>query len=92
MYLPRTTTNIEHFLAPLEEVIRGLLLATTGQSVFDDTLRKLIGLQARLGGLILVDHSQQGSAHYENSESITRLPESATLDQARECSPDIIEA
>ena len=57
-YLARTTPNIEHPLAPLEEVIRGKFLpAITGQSVFDDNLRNLI----RLGGLGLVDPSQQGS-------------------------------
>ena len=55
IYLARTTPNIEHLLAPLEEVIRGKFLpAITGQSVFDDNLRNLMGLPARLGGLGLI--------------------------------------
>ena len=50
IYLARTTQNIEHMLAPLEEVIRGKFLpAITGQSVFDDNLRNLMGLPARPG-------------------------------------------
>ena len=73
IYLARTTPNIEHLLAPLKEIVRGKFLpAITGQSVFDDNLCNLMGLPARLGGLGLIDPSQQGSIHYENSVSITR--------------------
>ena len=91
IYLARTTPNIEHLLVPLEEVIRGKFLpAITEQSVFDDNPRNLMGLPARLGGLGLVDPSQQGSIYYENSVSITRSLVKAILDQARESSPDII--
>ena len=94
IYLARTTPNIEHLLAPLEEVIRDKFLAViTGQSTFDDNLRNLMArLPARLGGLGLVDPSQQGSLHYENSVSITRPLVKEILDQARESSPDIIKA
>ena len=49
-------------------------------------------LPARLGGLGLIDPSQQDSLHYENSVSITRPLVKAILDQARESSPDIIKA
>ena len=45
IYLERTTPNIDHQLAPMEEVMRGKFLpAITGQSVFDDNLRNLMGL------------------------------------------------
>ena len=67
IYLARMTPNIKHLIAPLEEVIRGKFLpAITGQSIFHDNLRNLMGMPARLGGLGLVDPSQQSSIHYEN--------------------------
>ena len=73
IYLARTTPYIEHLLAPLKEVIRRKFLpAITGQSVFDDNLRNLMGLPARLGGIGVIDPSKKGSFYYENSNQLQR--------------------
>ena len=80
----KATPNIDRLLAPLEEVIRCKFLpAITGQSVFDDNLRNLMGLPARLGGIGVIDPCQKGSIYYKYSESITTPLVNVILDQAR---------
>jgi hypothetical protein len=55
-YLAQTTLNIDILLEPLEDILRCKFLpAITGQNVFDDNLRNLMGLPARLGGLGIID-------------------------------------
>lgn len=51
-FICRTVSNIQLELQPLEDVIhKSYLLNLTGQSTFNCSLRDLIALPARLGGL-----------------------------------------
>ena len=92
-YLARTTPNIDILLEPLEEVLRCKFLpAITGQNVFDDNLRNLMGLPARLGGLGITDPSQKSSTFYENSKLITAPIVNIIIDQSRVSPPEIKKA
>ena len=54
-YLCRTISNVDHSLQPLEDQIRSQLIPTiTGQSPLNDSIRDLLSLPARLGGIRLV--------------------------------------
>jgi hypothetical protein len=80
-------------LEPLEEVLRCKFLpAITGQSVFDDNLRNLMGLPARLGGLGITDLSQKISTFYKNSKSITAPIVNIIIYQSRVSPPEIKKA
>ena len=83
----------DHLLTPLEEVIRCKLLpAITGQSVFDDNLRKSDEIASTPRGNRCCRSFPKGSIYYENSKSITTLLVNIILDQARVCPPEITKA
>ena len=55
-FLARTIPNVEHLLQPLEDAIRQRFLpALTGQNSFSDSIRDLMALPARLGGLGIIN-------------------------------------
>ena len=86
-YLARTTPNIGTLLEPLEEVIRHRLLpAITGQKALSDTLRDLMALPARLGGIGVGNPSRRNATHYLNSQSITTPLTNLILQQSTLCS------
>ena len=65
-YLCRTAPNAELSLQPLEDSIRSQLIPTlTGQSAPNDSVRKLLGLLARLGGLGLINPTKIASTQHK---------------------------
>lgn len=92
-YLCRTVPNIEQSLQPLEESIRSKLIPTlTGQSSPNDSVRELLGLPARLGGLGLVNPTKISSTQYNASVSISAPLKDRILVQNQEYPPDCIDA
>ena len=88
-YLARTTLNIDALLKPLEEVIRYKLLpAITGQNALSNTLRDLMALPARLGGLGIINPSRKSTTHYDNSLSITAPLVDLIAHQPKMCPPE----
>ena len=89
-YLAKTTPNIDTMLEPLEDVIRQKLLpALTGQNAFGDTMRDLMALPARLGGIGVFNPSRRSTSHYRNSQAITTPLTDLIIQQSTVCSPEI---
>lgn len=56
----------------MEEVIRRKFLTSlTGQNAFNDVIRELLALPARLGGLGINNPSADTTAHHDASKKIT---------------------
>ena len=90
-YLARTTPNIETLLKPLEETIRKVFLPNlTGQVSFNDIMRDLLALPARLGGLGIFDPCKKSTRHYSSCETISEPLVGLILDQAEALTPEVI--
>ena len=71
-YILRTCPNIATHLAPLENALRTKLIpALTGQGAPNDILRELFSLPCRMGGLGILDPSQQSPIYHSNSLKVT---------------------
>ena len=91
-YLCRTVPNIKHSLQSLEDYIRSQLIPTlTGQSSPCNSVRDLLGLSARLGGLGLVNPIKISSEQHKASISITAPLKDQILSQDCEYSLDCID-
>ena len=67
-YYFRSTPGIDAFIGPLEECLRNKLLPTlTGQSSISDSMRSLLSLPPRLGGMGIVNLHHEASAQYSSS-------------------------
>ena len=68
----RTTPHLKHLLQPLEDSTHlRFLPALTGQEVFNDNLRSLISLPARLGGMGIINPLAIAEMQYQSSVTIT---------------------
>ena len=64
--------SADNLLKPLEFAIRQKVIpALTGQPAPNDTVRKLLALPARLGGLGILDPTSAGTTQREMSEEIS---------------------
>ena len=89
-YLARTVPNIEDLLNLLEDIIRQVFLpAITGQNALSDNDRDLMALTAHLGGLGIIDPSQQATGHFSSSEKITAPLAALILLQSQEYPPEV---
>ena len=71
-YLCRTTPNIDLLLQPLEDCIRSRLIpALTGRAPPSDTVRELLALPVRLGGLGIVNPTTLSSSEHLASINIS---------------------
>ena len=92
-YLCRTVPNVSQSLQPLEDCIRSHLIPIlTGQCSPNDSVRDLLGLPARLGGMGLVNPTKISSAQHKASASISDPLKDRILAQNREYPPDCIDA
>ena len=92
-YLCRTVPNAELSLQPLEYCICSQLIPTlTGQNPPNDSVRGLLGLLARLGGLGLVNPTKSSSTQHQASISIAAPLKDRILVQNHEYSLDCIQA
>ena len=84
-YFFRTTPDLKHVLQPLEDYIRlRLLPALTGQEAFNDNLRSLVSLPARLGGMGIINPLAIGDMQYQSSVMITAPLSGLTLHPSTE--------
>ena len=68
----RTIPNIGHLLKPLEDVIRlKLIPSLTGQAPPNDSIRDLLALPARLGGIAISNPMSLADFEYSSSIAIT---------------------
>ena len=71
-YLLRVVPNIEHSIQPLEDCIRSQLIPIlTGISPPNDSVRDLLGLPVRLGGLGLINPTKLSTLQYSASVRIS---------------------
>ena len=71
-YLIRTIPDIGNLLQPLEDAIRlHFLPKLTGQNPFNDTVRDLMALPTRLGGLGITNPVDQASTQHRTSIAVT---------------------
>ena len=68
VYLFRTTPDLTSYVEPLEDCLRLRLIPTlTGQTSVSNTIRSLLSLPARLGGLGIFDPTHMAESQYQNS-------------------------
>ena len=68
VYMFRTTPDLTSYVEPLEDCLRLRLIPTlTGQSSVSNTIRSLLSLPARLGGLGIFDPTCMAESQYQNS-------------------------
>ena len=68
MYLFCTTPDLPSYVEPLEDCLRLCLIPTlTGQTSVSNTIRSLLSLPARLGGLGIFDPTFMAESQYHNS-------------------------
>ena len=92
-YLCRTVPDVDHALQPLEDHIRSQLIpAITGHSPPSDSVRDLLSLPARLGGMGLVNPTKICSLQRQASVSIAAPLKEQVLAQNNEYSLDCIES
>ena len=92
-YLCRTAPNAELSLQPLEDSIRFQLIPTlTGQSSPNDSVRELLGLPERLGGLGLINPTKITSTQHKASINISAPLKDQILAQDHEYPPDCVDA
>ena len=71
-YLSRVTPDLFDFMQPLEKEIRTMFLATlTGRPV-GDSLRDLLGLPSKLGGIAVDDPSSASKGLFEQSKQVVQ--------------------
>ena len=71
-FLTRTTPGIKCYLQEIEDaILHKLLPAITGQPFIDDTLRNIMGLPARLGGLGIENPVIMAELECANSVAVT---------------------
>ena len=91
-YLVRCIPDVGDLLHPLEEVIRTkLLLNLTGQCAFNDAERDLLSLPSRLGGLGIINPSNDASSLFTSSFNITAPLVDLILKQSSIYSMDALE-
>ena len=90
-FLLRTIPNIGHLLKPLEDVIRlKLIPSLTGQAPPNDSIRDLLALPARLGGIAISNPMSLADFEYSSSVAITGPLTSSLVHQVFEFSGAII--
>ena len=71
-YISRTTPNISNHLRSLEDVIRQVFIPfITGRPPPNDSVRNLLGLPARLGGMGILDPSIRSDDEFNASSRVT---------------------
>ena len=92
-YLCRTTPNIDLLLQPLEDCIRSRLIpALTGRAPPSDTVRELLALPVRLGGLGIINPTTLSSSEHLASINISAPLRNLILKQNHEYSFECYEA
>ena len=94
--VPRLSSNeflvqvvIQQYLQEIEDAIRNRLLpAITGQPFIDDTLRNIMTLPARLGGLGIENPVVMADLEHANSVAVTSKLCDAILEQKMEYKPE----
>ena len=90
LFLCRTTPNISHLLAPLEDVITTRMIPVlTGQTFPGDLKRSLFALPVRLGGLNFASPTSP-TREYGASVNLSSPLSSLLLDQSPEFSMDVL--
>ena len=90
LYLSRTIPNIGTHLQPLEVIIHSKFIPIlTGKPPPNDTVRSLLALPARLGGIALSNPSQDTDIEFVSSVKITGPLSESILQQAFHYSDEI---
>ena len=91
-FLARTVPDISHLFQPLEDAIRQrFLLKLTGQNHLSDTVRDLIALPTRLGGLGIVNPVKQAAKQCDTSQKVTAPLVTLITEQSTEFPTEALE-
>ena len=83
-FLACTIPNIEYLFQPLEDAIcQRFLPALTSQNSFSDSIRDLMALPARLGGLGVTNPVKQAAIQHHTSREVTAPLVNLILEQSK---------
>ena len=84
-YLSRTVPDIGNLFQPLEDIIHQRFLPVlTGQNTFSDSVRDLLALPTRLGGLGIANPVKQAESQHHTSRRVTAPLIKHIIEQSRE--------